>query len=158
MLVCLRLGCPVSLPVLALAADSVAPLLLLSQMRSQGGDAGAGAARRGVAASRITRDGLLYLMPLSSAMALRSSSPTQQSLPAFRGSLSSVPSEPATANRTGRPRSSRKLLQPTGADDRWEITSSNGAHTFPYTAVGMITGGCSGVLIGPSTVLTAGHW
>lgn len=118
---------------------------------------GAASVPRAIAASRITRSGLLYLLPRSSAAAARSALVQQQFIPAFRGSLASTGSQEGASGARIRWRS-RKLLEPVGRDDRWEVTSFNGAHVYPYTAVGMLTSGCSGGLIGPSTVLSAGHW
>ena len=50
----------------------------------------------------------------------------------------------------------RKLLLATivgGSDDRIEQRR----HAWPYSAVGVVGGRCSGALIGPTSVLTAGH-
>lgn len=44
-----------------------------------------------------------------------------------------------------------------GADDRVEVTSTTGAHNFPWRTVGHIKTGCSGALVHSYTVLSAGH-
>lgn len=49
-----------------------------------------------------------------------------------------------------------RKLRLVGADDRKELTSKNGAHNWPWRTVGHVRTGCSGALIAPSTVLTAG--
>lgn len=51
----------------------------------------------------------------------------------------------------------RRLLHIIGSDDRVELTDYPG---WPYTAVGQFLftkGSCSGIMIGPRSVLTAGH-
>lgn len=130
--------------------------------------AAAGAAGSKLHAARVTDTGLLYLQPKSAAgmadgpVAGAAAIPAgPQFAPGFRGAL---PDPPVGAgldgNATGGPAvrqpASRKLLQPVGSDERWEVTSPT-AHAFPWRAVGYIASGCSGSLIGPSTVLTAGH-
>lgn len=130
--------------------------------RVTGGLAGAGGAGARLHAARITDTGLLYLQPKSAAGAGGSPVAGAAALPAgpqfapgFRGSLPDHTGN-ATGVPSGRQQASRKLLQPVGTDDRWQITSPT-AHAYPWRAVGYIASGCSGSLIGPSTVLTAGH-
>lgn len=117
-----------------------------------------GAAREeGIAGARITNTGLLYLQSeaaFKAAVATASAGSEIHSVAGHRGSLPTA-NVTRPANSTGAP-SNRKLLVQ-GTDERWEVTSGNGAHTWPYRAVGHVRTGCSGALIGPSTVLTAGH-
>lgn len=50
-------------------------------------------------------------------------------------------------------RARRALTAVYGKDDRIEIDQ----HNYPASAVGFVNSGCTGTLIGPRTVLTAGH-
>lgn len=122
----------------------------------------AGAAGAKLHAARITDTGLLYLQPRSAAgtaggpvAGAVGAAPGPQFAPGFHGSLPD-PAGNATGAPAGRQQASRKLLQPVGTDERWQVTSPT-AHAYPWRAVGYIASGCSGSLIGPSTVLTAGH-
>ncbi|KAL4425886.1 hypothetical protein ABPG75_009902 [Micractinium tetrahymenae] len=137
--------------------------------RARAGTSSAAPAGGKLHAARITNTGLLYLQPKSAAgaagggpVAGAAAVPAgPQPTAGFRGALPDPPAgaDPgsnATGGAAGRQQASRKLLQPVGTDDRWQITSPT-AHAFPWRAVGYIDSGCSGSLVGPSTVLTAGH-
>lgn len=109
-----------------------------------------------ITASRVTSSGLVYLQSEKAAAAASKAASAalggKTSVASHRGTL------PTTPVRTKPPTNgTRKLLAINGNDDRWEVTSWNGAHSWPYRAVGHIRSGCSGALIGPATVLTAGH-
>jgi V8-like Glu-specific endopeptidase len=113
--------------------------------------AAAGVAGASPFAVRITPTGDLYVGRLGnlptgpvSAAPARPAGPQAAAAGAANG-------EPPSINAT---QAHRKLLAGNivGRDDRYEIDM----HTYPYTAVGFVASGCSGSMVGPRTVLTAG--
>ncbi|KAI7842729.1 hypothetical protein COHA_003659 [Chlorella ohadii] len=84
---------------------------------------------------------------------------------AARGAVSSLRGTLLRSNRTfdapamtaapanGSATAGRKLRAVKGPDDRREYDD----HNYPWSAIGFIASGCTGALVGPRTVLTAGH-
>jgi V8-like Glu-specific endopeptidase len=90
----------------------------------------------------------------SSSSNSSSSSPGSSSSAAYDSSSSSTSSSSSSSSSSQRSRSIRHII---GIDDREQLSSTPG---WPYTAVGQFVfrnGSCSGVMIGPRSVLTAGH-
>ena len=77
------------------------------------------------------------------------------------GHIGTLPTAAGAAKpppKNGTAGGNRKLMTVgNGRDDRWEVTSTNRAHTWPFRTVGHIVTGCSGTLVDRHTVLTAGH-
>lgn len=86
----------------------------------------------------------LYALPMPASNASSTAGPTAASF------------EPQPAG--GVPANGRTLLvngNIVGQDDR--VDSDMAAHIMPLSAVGYLTTGCTGALVGPRTVLTAAH-
>jgi glutamyl endopeptidase len=134
-------------------AQRALPLAELPLKPRAAGPRSAADIKRALVTTSVTRDGRVEKYELSPAMQRRILEGIRL-LEREKNRAGSVKIGAGAREGGGGPRPAREQRQVLGSDDRERVTDTT---VFPFRAIGYLGTGCSGTLVGPRHVLTAGH-
>ncbi|HXL69181.1 MAG TPA: serine protease [Xanthobacteraceae bacterium] len=135
------------------SAQRALPLSELPLKPRAAGPRSAADIKRALVTTSVTRDGRVEKYELSPAMQRRILEGIRL-LEREKNRAGGVKIGAGAREGGGGPRPPREQRQVLGSDDRERVTDTT---VFPFRAMGYLGTGCSGTLVGPRHVLTAGH-